>query len=284
MSAIDDFKRQYREGGIVQKLIFWNIGIFILMFIIEKLLSNVFVEVFSYVALSKEGIGGLWKIWTYITYAFLHANIWHLILNMIVLNFIGQLFSTYFNQKQFLTVYLFGAIGGAIFFVLSSFVLPVGHTLVGASAAVMAPMIGLAYYSPNMEIRLALIGRVKMWHIAICIVIIDLFQLSSANVGGHIAHLGGALMGIIYVVQLKKGNDLSCIFDSLVNLSRKSKSTSFKKVYVNKEKEDKRAGHLNNDEKDRQKQIDAILDKISKSGYDSLTAAEKEFLFKVGKE
>lgn len=284
MSAIDDFKRQYKEGGIVQKLIFWNIGVFILMFVLEKLLPNIFAIIFPYIALSSDGIGGMWKVWTFVTYAFLHAGIWHLVLNMIVLNFIGQLFATYFNQKQFFTVYLLGAIGGAIFFILSSFVFPVGNVLVGASAAVMAPMIGLAYYSPSMEIRLALIGRVKMWHIAACIVLIDLFQLSSTNVGGHIAHLGGALLGIIYVAQLKRGKDLSRIFDSLVNMSRKSKGTSFQKVYVNKEKEDKRTSHLNNDEKDRQKQIDAILDKISKSGYDSLTAEEKEFLFKVGKE
>ena len=149
-----------------------------------------------------------------------------------------------------------------------------GYGLVGASAAVMAPLIALASFAPQMEVRLALIGRIKMIYIAAFIIVIDLFQLSSTNLGGHIAHLGGALVGVGYTVLLKNGIDLA----KRKKRTAKNKST-FKQVYVNK-KGDKNV----NREETTQKKIDAILDKISKSGYESLNKEEKEFLFRQGNE
>lgn len=283
MGVIDDLKRQYKTGGFAQKIIFWNIGVFILMFVLEKVSISVYSLLFANLAVSSFDVVTFWKVWTYFTYSFLHADIWHLLMNMILLHFVSTLFATYFSQKQFLTLYLLGAFCGALFFVLLSSFLAVGSVLVGASAAIMAPIIGLAYYAPNMELRLALVGRVKMWHIAAFIVALNLFQLSSSNVGGLIAHLGGASVGIVYMMCLKNGSDLSCIFDGVVNLFRKKSGTSFKKVYVNKQKPTSKTSHLNKDELTNQQKIDVILDKISKSGYESLNKEEKEFLFKVGK-
>lgn len=283
MGVIDDLKRQYKTGGFAQKIIFWNIGVFILMFVLEKVSISIYSLLFTNLAVSSFNVVTFWKVWTYFTYSFLHADIWHLLMNMILLHFVSTLFTTYFSQKQFLTVYLLGAFCGALFFVLLSSVLAVGSVLVGASAAIMAPIIGLAYYAPNMELRLALVGRVKMWHIAAFIIALNLFQLSSSNVGGLIAHLGGASVGIIYMMCLKKGSDLSRIFDGVVNLFRKKSGTSFKKVYVNKQKTTSKTARLNKDELTNQQKIDVILDKISKSGYESLNKEEKEFLFKVGK-
>lgn len=147
-----------------------------------------------------------------------------------------------------------------------------GYGLVGASAAIMAPLIAVASFAPKMEVRLALLGRIKMIYIAAFIIIIDLFQLSSSNVGGHLAHLGGALVGFSYIFLLKKGLDLAKPYKR----SAKSKST-FKKVYVNKQVEQSVTI-----EETTQKQIDVILDKISKSGYESLNKEEKDFLFRQG--
>lgn len=284
MGFVEDLKQQYKNGGYAQKLIFWNIGVFILMFIIEKVSPSIFSVLFDNVAVSSFSIMQSWKVWTYFTYSFLHADIWHLLMNMIVLHFVSTLFATYFSQKQFLTIYLLGAFFGAVFFIALSSVFATGSVLVGASAAIMAPMIGLAYYAPHMEIRLALVGRVKMWHIAAFIIVLNIFQFSSSNVGGLIAHLGGAFIGVVYVMCLRRGTDLSSIFDGIVNLFRKRKGSSFKKVYVNKEKKVTKTSHLNDDELSNQKKIDIILDKISKSGYESLSKEEKEFLFKVGKK
>lgn len=283
MGVVDDLKRQYKTGGFAQKIIFWNIGVFILMFILEKVSFSIYSILFANLAVSSFNVVTFWKVWTYFTYSFLHADIWHLLMNMILLHFVSTLFATYFSQKQFLTVYLLGAFCGALFFVLLSTVLAVGSVLVGASAAIMAPIIGLAYYAPNMELRLALVGRVKMWHIAAFIIALNLFQLSSSNVGGLIAHLGGASVGIVYMICLRSGSDLSRIFDGVVNLFRKKSGTRFKKVYVNKQKTTSKTAHLNKDELTNQQKIDVILDKISKSGYESLNKEEKEFLFKVGK-
>lgn len=283
MGVVDDLKRQYKTGGFAQKIIFWNIGVFILMFILEKVSFSIYSLLFANLAVSSFNVVTFWKVWTYFTYSFLHADIWHLLMNMILLHFVSTLFATYFSQKQFLTVYLLGAFCGALFFVLLSTVLAVGSVLVGASAAIMAPIIGLAYYAPNMELRLALVGRVKMWHIAAFIIALNLFQLSSSNVGGLIAHLGGASVGIVYMICLRSGSDLSRIFDGVVNLFRKKSGTRFKKVYVNKQKTTSKTAHLNKDELTNQQKIDVILDKISKSGYESLNKEEKEFLFKVGK-
>lgn len=279
-NIIKDFTSQYKGGGIVQKLIFWNIGASVLMLLLEVLLSSVYRVVFPWVVLTGDLSFALVKPWTLLTYSFVHAGVIHLLFNLIVLFFVGQLFNTYFTGKQFLTVYLLGAILGGVFFLIGSQFIATGSVLVGASAAVMAPLIGLAVFAPNMQVRLALIGNVKLWHIAAFIIVLDIIQLSTSNVGGHLAHLGGAVMGVVYIKLLQGGFDLSTIFDKVVNIFKRPKGTKFKKVYVNKE----RIKHdvVVDEEKDKQKKIDLILDKISKSGYESLTKEEKDFLFRAG--
>lgn len=275
-----DFTSQYKSGGIVQKLIFWNIGVSVLMLLLEVLLPSFYRVVFPWVVLSGDISLALIKPWTLLTYSFVHAGVIHLLFNLIVLFFVGQLFNTYFTGKQFLTLYLLGAILGGVFFLVGSQFIVAGSVLVGASAAVIAPLIGLAVYSPTMQVRLALIGNVKLWHIAAFIVVLDIIQLSTSNVGGHLAHLGGAVMGVVFVKLLQAGFDLSTIFDKVVNVFKRSKGTKFKKVYVNKERA--KQDVFRDDEKDKQRKIDLILDKISKSGYESLTKEEKDFLFRAG--
>jgi len=286
MNVIDDLKMQYRTGGITQQLIFWNVGIGLVLFILGAFAPDFYNTVISWISLSSETSEFLFKPWTFLMYAFVHANFWHLLFNMIVLNFSSRLFLTYFTQKQFFGLYLLGSIFAGAVFVISYFILQDVSRLVGASGAIMAILIAAATYAPFSEIRLLLIGNVKLWHIALVLLVLDLIQVPISNTGGHLAHLGGALFGFLYIRLLQNGTDLSKpvskIIDYFVTLFRPRKATPFKKVHKNVTQQPKNQPKPQKDF--TQQQIDEILDKISKSGYDSLTKEEKEFLFKVGKE
>ena len=289
MKVWDDLKLQYRIGGVVQKILFWNIGVSLSFLILQTLLPTIYSLLLPWFSLSSNFTELLLAPWTLVTYSFLHAGIVHLIFNLLVLHFVGRMFTTYFTQKQFTTVYFLGAALGGLFFLIGGLFFSVGSVLVGASAATMAPLIALAVYAPYMEVRLALIGVVKTWHIAAFIIVLDVIQLSTHNTGGHLSHLGGAFMGFLYIKLLNQGIDLSKGVDTVKNaftrLFKKKERSPFKKVYVSKNKATKRENAVSKDlaRTLEQKKIDEILDKISRSGYESLTKEEKEFLFKVGK-
>ncbi|MCL9769170.1 rhomboid family intramembrane serine protease [Flavobacterium sp. HXWNR69] len=284
MNILDDLKLQYKTGGMVQKLIFKNIGCFLLSLVFFYSFSIGKFEIPYWVALSSDLNTFFRTPWTLVTFNFFHYGFFHLVFNMIVLHFSGRLFSTYFTDKQMLGVYLLGGIFSGIIFILSYFLIGNSGLLVGASGAIMAILLSASTYAPFMLLRIPLIGIVKLWHVTFVILLIDLIQLPLDNTGGHIAHLGGALFGFLYIKLLKSGTDLSkgisMILDFFFNLSKPKKKTPFKKVHRNTTKKSVNSFS----EKDiTQKQIDDILDKISKSGYDSLTKEEKEFLFKAGK-
>ncbi|WP_026724844.1 rhomboid family intramembrane serine protease [Flavobacterium sasangense] len=284
MNILDDLKLQYNTGGMVQKLIFWNIGCFLLSLVFFYSFSVVKFQIPTWIALSSDFGTFIRTPWTLITFNFFHAGFLHLIFNLMVLHFSGRLFSTYFTDKQLLGVYVLGGIFSGIAFVLSFIIIGKSGLLVGASGAIMAILLSATTYAPFMLLRIPLIGIVKLWHVTFVILLVDLIQLPLDNTGGHIAHLGGALFGFIYIKLLQSGIDLSkgisMILDFFANLFKPKKKTPFKKVHRNTTKK-----VVNSfTEKDiTQKQIDDILDKISKSGYDSLTKEEKEFLFKAGK-
>jgi membrane associated rhomboid family serine protease len=286
MNIIEDFKLQYKTGDITQKLIFWNVGIALPFFVIQAFFPYLFEALKTWLCLYSDLRITIFKPWTFITYAFLHADFWHLLFNMIVLNFTSRLFLTYFTQKQFFGVYLLGALFAGLVFVLTDLFLQNDTLLVGASGAIMAVLIAAATYSPLSEIRLLLIGNVKLWHIALVLFVLDLIQVPLSNTGGHIAHLGGAVFGFLYIQLLLRGIDLSKIIsniiDYFVSLFTPRKSTPFKKIHKNVQPQPKSA-KPNINKSSTQSKIDEILDKISKSGYDSLTKEEKEFLFKIGK-
>ncbi|MCY1479158.1 Rhomboid family protein [compost metagenome] len=287
MGIIDDLKMQYKTGGITQQLIFWNIGIAIPLFLLYSFSSDTYLSIMSWLQLTSDPSEFIVKPWTILTYGFLHVGILHLLFNMIMLNFAGRLFLTFFTQKQFLGVYILGAIFAGLVFIGSFFLFNVKAPIIGASGAIMAVLIGSATYAPLYQIRLLLIGTVKLWHIAFVFLILDLIQLPTDNMGGHIAHLGGALFGFAYIKILQNGTDLSLIvtkiIDFFANLFKPRKGTPFKKVHRNvSQPKPKTASKIVVKDKTQQ-QIDEILDKISQSGYDSLTKEEKEFLFKAGK-
>lgn len=284
---IDDIKLQYKIGGIANRIIYWNVGVFLLSVVLFYNFRNGIFEYPNWISLYNTPYLVLTRPWTLLSYAFLHATFWHLFFNMLVLNFTSRLFLTYFTQKQLLGLYLLSAIFSGIIFCLSYLFIGSEWNLVGASAAIVAVLVATTSYNPLMEIRLFLIGSVKLWHLTGVILLLYLLQIGFANTGGHIAHFAGAFFGYIYIVLLKRGTDLASgvnsFLDFIVNLFTQKDSTKFKKVYVNPKKPaEKRESKIVTKDKTQQ-QIDEILDKISKSGYDSLTKEEKEFLFNSGK-
>jgi rhomboid family protein len=289
MGILDDLKMQYRMGGFEQKIIYWNIGIFLIILLLETLGFSSFLQ--RWFALSSVPGELVVKPWTLLTYAFLHFGFLHLLFNMLVLNFAGRTFLTFFSQKQFFGLYVLSALFAGAAFVTGYYFLGQSSIIVGASGAIMAILIAAATYAPNMNLRLLLIGNVKLWQFAAVVIVIDLLQIFVENTGGHIAHLAGAFFGFIFIKLLQSGTDMSrgvtFIFDRISNLGFPKNNTKFKKVHRNynpnpKPRSEKAVSRIVTKDKTQQ-QIDEILDKISRSGYDSLTKEEKEFLFKAGK-
>lgn len=293
MSLLDDLKMQLRSGDITMRLIVLNVVLFVVpsLFAVIASLLGYSLDILYYVSLSSSVADLLWKPWSILTYSFFHAGIWHIIFNMIMFNFAAKVFLTYFTQKQLLGLYVSGGLFAGIIYLISYNTIPAlvntPASVVGASASVMAILFAVATYAPMMQLRLLIIGNIKLWHIAVVFLIIDFLQLSSTNTGGHLAHLGGALFGYIFTTQLKKGFDLTLWFTNIVLFFQKitdtRKRTPFKKVHRNFKPAPKPEPSKIVKKTNVQQQIDAILDKISKSGYESLSKDEKEFLFRAGK-
>ncbi|MBE8727891.1 rhomboid family intramembrane serine protease [Flavobacterium hungaricum] len=287
MNILDDLKLQYRLGGIAIRVIYWNVACFLISLIFFWPGFKGGFDYPSWLALSSDPQIFIFKPWTFLTYAFFHFDFWHLLFNMMVLNFASNLFLTFFTQKQYLGLYILSALFAGVVFSLSFYFSNIYGSIVGASAAIMAILVAVTTYSPLMNVRLFLFGNVKLWHITGVILILDLVQFRSGNMGGHISHLAGAFFGFAYIKLLQNGTDLSIIvskiLDFFTNLFRKSPSTPFTKVHKNYKKPTERPTSRIVTKDKTQQQIDEILDKISQSGYDCLTKEEKEFLFKAGK-
>jgi len=285
MSAFKDLQTRFKTGSIVEQLIYINIGVFLLTMILSSFSglygsrSNIIFEWFS---LSSSFDEFIFKPWTIISYGFLHAGFLHILFNCLWLYFFGRLFLDYFTPKQLLNFYLLGTFFGGVVYMLSYAYFPIFdgrvQPLVGASAGVSAIIIGTATYIPNYQVNLRFIGYVKVWHIAAFTLAMDLISLAGSNGGGHFAHLGGALFGFLYVNQAS--NKELNLFGWITNLF-KTKRKPLKTVHKSKKR--KTTATPKHVKSDNQQKIDQILDKISKSGYDTLTKEEKEFLFKQGK-
>ena len=213
----------------------------------------------------------LYKFWTILTYMFAHAGLFHILFNLLWLYWLGQIFLEFLNNRQFIFTYLAGGLAGAMLFIIAYNVFPAFRTslpiavLVGSSASVMAIVAATATLLPDYTIRLMLLGSVRLKYLALVYFVIDLIGIAGPNPGGSIAHIGGALLGFLYIKQLRNGDDWSKIF-------RKKR----KLTIVQKHNPTAKVSHLPD-----QEVIDQILDKISKSGYESLSSKEKEQLFKA---
>jgi membrane associated rhomboid family serine protease len=292
MGILDDIKKSFRRGSSLTKLIYINVGVFIAISvaaIIGFLLANTLivekaVRLFSVPASLHEL---LLKPWTLITYMFLHKDIWHILFNMLWLYWFGTIFLQILDQRKLVAVYLMGGICGAVLYIASFNIFPVFKEVVsesvaiGASASVMAVVVAIAAYTPNYSITLFLFGRIKIKYMALAIFVLTSFMDFSINSGGKIAHIGGAIFGYIYAMKLREGRDLgrgiNRIIDFFTTLlkPRKKMKVTYKRPVSDHE--------YNSVKVDRQAKIDAILDKISKGGYDSLTREEKDTLFRESK-
>lgn len=264
---IEKIQYQLRIADTAQRLIYFIAAISL----IEMLMGN-FLPVNQWVALNADMSVNLPKFWTYFTYTFFHANIIHLIFNLIALYYFGQLFNTFFTQRQLLAVFILGSLFAGLFFVALFSIIGEGGQLLGASGGIMALLFAVARYSPHMLVRLPLIGQVKIWYIAAGFLLLDLLlMMSNGNVGGRLAHIGGALFGVLYATLLLKGTDMSqwIFWNKPKFANKKSTRTSQSNAYTERYSK-----------ADNQKKVNEILDKIRISGYESLTKKEKEFLFK----
>jgi len=288
-SLSQDIKSKLSRLNVLEKIIVVNVIVFLLGLFLKLVQGSFHQTSLSWLELPSDFSDFIIKPWAIITYAFVHYDFLHILFNMLWLYVIGELFLNLFNSKLALNVYFLGAIFGGLLFMLCYTLFPnvftTGNRLVGASASVRALLIFLCAYLPNKEIRFFTFS-LKLWYFGLAIVIIDVFGLFGTNAGGNLAHIGGAILGYIYAIQLKKGNDIGKGFerfmDWMVSKFKTTKKSPLKTVHKNKSKI---GGYTKSDfnEFNNQKKIDIILDKISKSGYDSLTAEEKEFLFRSGK-
>lgn len=288
MNILEDLKLNYKIGGTSQRLIYWNVGFFLVSLVLfYQFKEGIFIFP-NWIALYSDPTLCLVRPWTLLTYAFFHDSFGHLFFNMIILNFSSRLFLTFFTAKQYFGLYILSALFSGLMFVLGYYILNLNSAIVGASAAIMAILVATTTYQPLMNVRLFLFGNVKLWHITAVILIIDLMQFRLENTGGHISHLSGAVFGFIFIKLLQNGTDLSKIVSLFLNFFmngfKKSPATPFKKVHKNYNNMpiEKKVSRIITKDKTQQ-QIDEILDKISQSGYDCLTKEEKEFLFKAGK-
>jgi len=282
MNFINDIKLRYKSGNIVEKLIYINFAIFLFTLFVsvfKDLYRGQMNWVLEWFSLEDSFSSLLTKPWTIITYGFLHADFLHVLLNLITLYFIGNLFITYFTQKQLLNFYLLGTFSGGLLYIISHNYFPLfdgkSSILVGASAGISAIFIGITTYIPNYQLKLRFIGFVKLWNLAAIWIGLDILALSGTNAGGHFAHLGGALFGFLYVNQ---------VFDKKIKIWGKIASLFKSKKHLRTVYKSGKKSNLNKSTSLTQQQIDGILDKISKSGYDTLSKAEKDFLFKQGRK
>jgi len=291
MSIIDEIKESYRKGTTLNKLIYLNLGLFLVVQIVRIVLflSNAYEHYDGFLrmlAIPSNPDILLRRPWTVITYMFLHEGFLHILFNMLWLFWFGSIFIQDLGTKKLLSTYLLGGFAGGLLFVIFYNLFPVFKPVrdqaiaLGASASVMAVVVAAAVYRPDRRLHLVFIGPVKVAYIALAMVVLTSLIDFTVNTGGKIAHLGGALMGFLFAYYYKRGKDISRGFDRGMDRV----ATWFKPGRQRLKVTHKRPSddiEYNRQKAREQKEVDEILEKISKAGYDSLTAREKELLFKM---
>lgn len=277
---IQQLKTNYKNGNINVRLIFICVGVFVFSILIDLFFfRNSVWKIHHYFDAKPSFEQFFSQPWGILTYTFFHGGVLHLALNCLMIYFIGQLFLRYFRKEDFLTFFIFGSVSGAVFFMGFSYVFDYGQGLVGASAAVYAIFFALVAYIPKTKVQLMFFNfNIPLDYIGYGLLAFDVLMiLSGENVGGHISHLGGAAFGFLYMKQFERGNDFLGGIVRPVFFPQKKKSKTSRPATPRDDYE------FNSQKVEKQKKIDKILEKISRSGYESLTKEEKDFLFKAGK-
>lgn len=309
MSGWDDVKRSFQSGNTLTRLIYVNVGVFLIIKVIA-VLGFLFqsswdaARPFTLPAALNTFIQRPWAIFSYM---FLHVNFMHLFFNLLWLYFGGQIFLNFLSSRKLLSTYLLGGILGGFLYILAYNVFPVfqpylqASVALGASAGVLAVLVAIATFVPNYTVRLFLLGEVQLKYIALISVILDVISIPNGNAGGHIAHIGGALYGFIYASGLKRGQNSAEWFERIIDgvsntlngwFSARSPLRPVFRADANRSNSysrsrgstaANRSSSKGKGPEDAQQRVDAILDKIKASGYSSLTAEEKRFLFDFSK-
>ena len=282
----DEIRNIFRQRNNLSILIFLNLAVFVVVLTINLgfFFAGKTFDVSSWLGVSSNFSVLAHRPWTVLTYMFVHSSFLHILFNLLVLYWFGKMFLEYLSQRQLFGVYLLGGLAGALVFIVAYNIIPVFAVVknvafaIGASASIMAIVFAIAVLVPNLPVRLAFLGQMKLKYLAMIIVAIDLLSIPFGNAGGHFAHLGGALMGAIFAICYSKGTDitifLSRFFTWVGNLFKsepKVKSSSSSRAETDAEYNRRKARE--------QREIDKILDKVKESGYSSLTKEEKEKLF-----
>lgn len=291
---IDNLKYKYKNGDVMTKFIFINTLVFLFIKIIGVIFTLFNIQTFDIITFLGVP-SSIWlllnRLWTPFTYMFVHEGFLHLLFNMLWLYWFGKIFLQYFSGRTLGSLYVLGGLAGAALYVLAFNTIPYylemdRGWMIGASAAVMAIVMGAAFYRPDVQLNLLFLGRIKIVYIAVFAFVLDFLSLSDpSNPGGHIAHIGGALLGYLFAIQQKKGNDItkwmSRIIDGFVNMFKPRKPKSKLKVKYTRKESD---WEYNRRKHTEQEEIDAILDKLKQSGYSSLSSDEKKKLFDASKK
>jgi membrane associated rhomboid family serine protease len=290
MGIVDEINRSFKNGNYLTKLIYLNIAIWVivrLVFVVYKLSGSDSSLMLSWLALPASFGMFIIRPWTILTYMFLHFELMHILFNVLWLYWFGRIFLEYHNERKLLSLYLIGGFAGGLAYMLAYNLIPVLQKsifqvqLLGASASVIAIVIAIAVYVPNHLIHLVFIGPVKIKWIAFISVLLYVINLSGDNAGGNFAHLGGALWGWIYMSQLMAGRNITGRFDRITdNFFSWFRPRRRLKIKYNSPNPDY---DYNKRKVTQQEEINRVLDKIGKSGYDSLTYEEREILFTIGK-
>ncbi|MEL0176253.1 MAG: rhomboid family intramembrane serine protease [Cryomorphaceae bacterium] len=291
------------QGDYLTRLLYLNISVF-LLFALTNAFTSLFTGNFGLIpnladdllALPSDPLRLLLRPWTILTYMFTHFGFRHILFNMIVLYFSGKILMEYLGEKRMLALYIYGGIGGGLLYIILYNLSPIlgQGSMVGASAGCIAVLVAGALYMPHMPVRLWGIFEIKYWMLAAGIVTLDVLNLTGSNAGGHIAHLGGAIVAFFFIRSMRQGHEwnvyLFQIIDAVRNMlfrpksKKKRRGFSFgESSYVKYEEVKKPKGSSSKSSQDTAK-MDAILDKIKEKGYDSLSKEEKAYLFKISNE
>ena len=299
-----DIKYKAETGTMVTKLVIANVAIYLLINLIwvgivigtgsteaAKQYYRVFID---WIALAGSPLYTLTHIWVVITHMFVHEGFFHILFNMLFLYWFGNILGDMIGDKKILPLYILGGLMGGLFYMLSFNFLPawgIGTPALGASAAVMGIVISAAMVAPEYEMRLLFLGDVKLKWIALAAIILDLVQATpgATNSGGHIAHLGGAFMGYLFISNLQKGTDFAIPVNNFFSKIRgffdnKKLKVAYKNPNAPTLKRNQKAHSVSDHRETAQDKLDAILDKIKLKGYDALTKAEKDFLAEESKK
>jgi membrane associated rhomboid family serine protease len=286
-----NLKQNFKVGDVLTKLIYINVGIFVLIRLVSVflMLFNINSTSFlQYLQFPSSPELFLYRPWTVFTYMFTHFDVLHILFNMLWLYWFGKLFLTYWGERKLGGLYVWGGIAGAVLFMLSYNIFPYfqhlanDSYLMGASASVMAIVFAVAFYQKDLEVNLLIVGKVKLIYLAIFTFVIDLLAITSSNAGGHLAHIGGALLGIYFAVQIQKGKDLTRpmnrLIDWFVNLGKRKPKmkVSYKRTETDYEYNARKHQEIVD--------LDSILDKLKRSGYESLSSDEKKRLFDASRK